>query len=253
MERDATGVEISELTIVRSGKRVISDLTCSIPSGTTAFLGPNGAGKSTLFRVLSTTLKCPRNAVTVAGHDLATRRGARQVRSLTGYLPQHLDFYSGFSVDEFVRYFGLLRGVPYGQIDGLSHSAIQAVGLSDELNTKLGNLSGGMLRRAGIAQAIVSRPEILLLDEPTANLDPIQRREFRSIIASIAKDRTVLMSTHLIEDVLMVATQIVVMVQGRLAFLGTPEELAGAADVSLESLEKGYERILARMPGTPTQ
>lgn len=246
--RQAASVRVADL-VQRAGRRsVLNGLTFSLYNGVTALLGPNGAGKTTLLRTLATVEFPISGSISLLGFDPSIRKDLGKIRTRLGYLPQTLDFYPSFSVGDFVRYIGLLKGVPLAEIEARAKKSITEVGLSSERNTRLGALSGGMLRRAGIAQALVNDPGLLVLDEPTAGLDPRQRASFRSVIAAAASNRTVVLSTHLIEDVVLLATQIIVMADGRILFDGSPQGLAGSggstSPVALESLSAGYDMIL---------
>src|SRR5207247_6145671 len=149
----------------------------------------------------------------------------REIRRRLGYLPQNLGYYPGFTVAEFVEYFALLKDMPPGRVPRAVAAAIEHVGLGDRARAKLRTLSGGMLRRAGIAQAIVNQPELLLLDEPTAGLDPEQRVQFRSLLRSVGESATVMVSTHLVEDVGAACSEVALMDAGEIVFRGTPAEL----------------------------
>jgi ABC-type multidrug transport system ATPase subunit len=172
----------------------------------------------------------------------------RAIRRRLGYLPQSLGYYPGFTVLEFVEYFALLKEVPASQVSRAVASAVERVGLGAKAHAKLRTLSGGMLRRAGIAQAIVNDPQLLLLDEPTAGLDPEQRIQFRELLRELGGRATVVVSTHLVEDVGAACTEVALMDEGKIVFHGTPAELAargnghGAGDAPLE---RGYSAVLA--------
>jgi ABC-type multidrug transport system ATPase subunit len=184
------------------------------------------------------------------GGDLRLLGGAdvRTVRRRLGYLPQEFGFYRRFTVREFVEYMAWLKEMPKAEIPGAAQRAIDRVGLADRADEKLKTLSGGMIRRAGIAQAIVNDPAILLLDEPTAGLDPAQRMHFRQLLRELA-DTCVLVSTHLVEDVAASCTDVVLLDAGRVVFQGTTAELAAAgtdADPGDSPLERGYSALLIR-------
>src|SRR6266540_2427942 len=149
----------------------------------------------------------------------------KEIRRRLGYLPQNLGYYPGFTVVEFVEYFALLKDMPAARVPGVVATAVERVGLGDKARSKLRALSGGMLRRVGIAQAIVNEPELLLLDEPTAGLDPEQRVAFRELLRDFGQRATVIVSTHLVEDVGAACTQVALMDQGRIVFHGTPDEV----------------------------
>ena len=216
--------------------------------GVFGLLGPNGAGKTTLLRMLATVIGPSAGTLRLLGQDPASYGPRREIRRRLGYLPQSLGYYAGFTVAEFVEYFALLKEVPPARVRPAVKIAIDRVGLADRATAKLRTLSGGMLRRAGIAQAIVNDPELLLLDEPTAGLDPEQRVQFRALLRELGQQATVVVSTHLVEDVGAACSQVALMNQGTIVFHGTPAELTargtehGTGDAPLE---RGYTAVLA--------
>jgi len=227
--------------------RVISDLDLEIGAGVLGLLGPNGAGKTTLLRTLATVIPPRAGQLDICGDSIVSERAVRRARRNIGYLPQNFGYYPAFSVYEFVRYCAWLRGAPPRDAHELTTQAIDAVGLTDRSSVRMKSLSGGMLRRAGIATAILGSPRLLLLDEPTVGLDPAQRLEFRSLIRSLTGVAVVL-STHLVEDVSAVCDDVAVMLNGRFVFRGSPEMLSDAAAdgaVGDSSLERGYMTVLA--------
>ncbi|HEY3479722.1 MAG TPA: ATP-binding cassette domain-containing protein, partial [Streptomyces sp.] len=208
----------------------------------------NGAGKTTLLRMLATVIPPTSGSLRLLERDPSAHGPRREIRRSLGYLPQNLGYYPGFTVVEFVEYFALLKEVPPRQVPGAVAAAVERVGLGDKAKAKLRTLSGGMLRRAGIAQAIVNDPELLLFDEPTAGLDPEQRVEFRSVLRELGERATVVVSTHLVEDVGAACAEVALMHQGRIAFQGTPEELVarGAGHGTGDApLERGYSAVLS--------
>ena len=241
-------VEVRGLVRTFRRTRAVAGVDLSIGPGVFGLLGPNGAGKTTLLRTLATVSRPDSGAVTLLGRDPADHRQRREIRRRLGYLPQTLSYYPAFTVSEFVEYFALLKEMPREQVPGAVARAIDRVGLAGRARSRLRTLSGGMLRRAGIAQAIVNDPQLLLLDEPTAGLDPEQRVEFRALLREIGTRSTVVVSTHLVEDVGAACTQVALMLAGRVVFTGTPGELVargvghGAGDAPLE---RGYSAILA--------
>ncbi|WP_441251318.1 ATP-binding cassette domain-containing protein [Kitasatospora sp. McL0602] len=228
------------------GKSVISDLDLEVGPGVTGLLGPNGAGKTTLLRTLATVVPPHDGEIEICGIRVVSEQTARQARRSIGYLPQDFGYYPSFSVYDFVRYCAWLREVPSSEADRETRRVIEAVGLSDRISAKMKSLSGGMLRRAGIATAMVGSPRLLLLDEPTVGLDPAQRLDFRELIRSLS-DSAVILSTHLVEDVSAVCSSVAVLSAGRFVFQGTPAELteAAAPDAIGDSpLERGYMTTL---------
>ncbi|MET9224227.1 ABC transporter ATP-binding protein [Lentzea sp. NPDC003310] len=233
---------------VRAGRRTAVDgVTLRMGRGVHGLLGPNGAGKTTLIRALATVLKPHGGELTLlGGMDL------RELRRRVGYLPQEFGHYRRFTVREFVSYVAWLKEVR--DVPGAVQRAVERVGLADQADDRMKTLSGGMIRRAGIAQAIVNDPEVLLLDEPTAGLDPAQRLRFRELLTELGRDSCVVVSTHLVEDVAAACTDVVLLSQGELIFQGTPDQLAqrGTDEHAGDSpLERGYSALLgiARRPG----
>jgi ABC-2 type transport system ATP-binding protein len=247
----AWAVRAGELR-VRAGRHIAVDgLDLTLDTGVHGLLGPNGAGKTTLMRALATVVKPAGGTLTVLGADCGTngagRKDLRTLRRGLGYLPQHFGFYPRFTVREFVEYMAWLKEMPKSVIPGAVQRAVERVGLADRADTKMKTLSGGMVRRAGIAQAIVNDPRVLLLDEPTVGLDPEQRMEFRDLLRGIGVDACVLVSTHLVEDVAAACTDVVLLDQGRLVWQGTPGQLSARGDaghVGDSAIERGYSAVL---------
>jgi ABC-type multidrug transport system ATPase subunit len=235
---------------VKAGRHLAVDgLDLSLSTGVHGLLGPNGAGKTTLMRALATVLKPAGGKLTLLGEQVDGRADLRPVRRGLGYLPQQFGFYPRFTVREFVEYMAWLKEMPKTAVPGAAQRAIERVGLGAKADARMKTLSGGMLRRAGIAQAIVNDPAVLLLDEPTVGLDPEQRLDFRELLRDIGVDSCVLVSTHLVEDVAAACTDVVLINEGRLAYQGTPADLAaqgGEGDAGDSQAERGYSALLRR-------
>jgi len=233
---------------VRAGRRMAVDgLDLRLGRGVHGLLGPNGAGKTTLIRSLATVLRPASGTLEVFGLPVSGRLDLRAPRRALGYLPQDFGYYKRFTVREFVEYVAWLKEVPKRDIPGAVQRAVERVGLADRADDRLKTLSGGMVRRAGIAQAIVNDPELLLLDEPTAGLDPGQRVRFRELVQELGADACVVVSTHLVEDVAAACSDVVLIAAGRLVFQGTPAELAAAGGpdhVGDSPIERGYSALL---------
>jgi len=244
------------------GVAALAELDLELGPGITGLLGPNGAGKTTLIRILATLLPPSAGQVGVNGWWTSDLRDRVEIRRRLGYLPQDLGLYPRFTVFEFVDYLALLKELDDpAERHRRVRAALAAVELEDLARRKIRTLSGGMRRRVGIAQAIVADPLLLLLDEPTTGLDPEQRMRFRQLIAGIGEQRTVVLSTHLVEDVAAVCTQVVVLWQGRVRFHGTPSQLRQLADGQVWSspeanagavaswrTESGAYRVLGERP-----
>ncbi|MER6910841.1 ATP-binding cassette domain-containing protein [Streptomyces sp. NPDC000594] len=231
-------------------RRIIENLDLSLRPGVTGLLGPNGAGKTTLLRTLATIAPPRSGTLELFGEPARTERDVRRARRRIGYLPQEFGYYPGFSVADFVHYCAWLREVPRARAVPETERALAAVGLADRARDRMKSLSGGMLRRAGIAAAIVGSPSLVLLDEPTVGLDPAQRLDFRDLLRSLARDgAAVLLSTHLVEDVGAACETVLVLADGRFVHRGTPGELAGLAAPAAPGdspLERGYMTVLGR-------
>jgi len=235
-------VSIADLMVDYRRTRALAGLSLQLGLGVHGLLGPNGAGKTTLIRVLATVLKPSTGSVEVLGRDVLDRHDRTEVRRRLGYLPQTLGYFPGFTVREFVEYVAWLKEVPRQRVPAAVDEALELVGLQERAGSRMRTLSGGMLRRAGVAQAIVNRPELLLLDEPTAGLDPEQRVGFRALLRQVGQSATVLVSTHLVEDVASACTGVALVDAGRVVFTGTPADLAAAGtdgDADTPS-ERGY-------------
>jgi ABC-type multidrug transport system ATPase subunit len=243
-----SNVYIRDLSQQFGKKRVVNGISLDMDEGVLGLLGPNGAGKTTLLRTLATILPPVDGDIRLLGWDPTHPTERRQIRRRLGYLPQTLGYYPGYTVQEFVEYIALLKEIPSRDVKQAMVRAIELVGLQDKMNSKLRTLSGGMLRRVGIAQAIVNQPELLLLDEPTAGLDPEQRVDFRRILRQLGCSSTVIVSTHLVEDVGAACTEVAMMDQGSIVFRGTPDDLVRRGEsyeVGDSPLERGYGSVLA--------
>jgi ABC-2 type transport system ATP-binding protein len=242
-------VEISDVSRRFGRSSAVAGVTLESGSGVLGLLGPNGAGKTTLLRMTATVIPPSSGRMRLLGRDPRGYGPRREIRRRLGYLPQNLGYYPGFTVAEYVEYFALLKEMPPGRVPQAVATAIERVDLGSRARAKLRTLSGGMLRRAGIAQAIVNEPELLLLDEPTAGLDPEQRVAFRALLRDLGGQATVIVSTHLVEDVGAACSEVALMDAGKIVFQGTPEELTargeGADAMGDAPLERGYSAVLA--------
>jgi ABC-type multidrug transport system ATPase subunit len=234
---------------VRAGRRLaVNGLTLSMGTGVHGVLGPNGAGKTTLIRALATVLRPDGGVLELLGQSTSRRAGLRELRRKLGYLPQEFGYYPRFTVREFVEYMAWLKEMPKTDVPGAVQQAIDRVGLAGRANDKMKTLSGGMLRRVGVAQAIVNDPAVLLLDEPTVGLDPAQRLEFRDLLRQLGSNTCIVVSTHLVEDVAAACSDVVLVDEGRLVFQGTPEQLTAAGNDGAPGdspTERGYSALLA--------
>ncbi|MGH3207631.1 MAG: ATP-binding cassette domain-containing protein [Trebonia sp.] len=227
--------------------KAVDGVSLDAGPGVLGLLGPNGAGKTSMLRMLATVLPPSSGEIRLLDRDPKSAAQRRDIRRRLGYLPQNLGYYPAFTVVEFVEYLALLKEVPPACVRKAVTAAVERVDLGAKGKAKLRTLSGGMLRRAGIAQAIVNDPDLLLLDEPTAGLDPEQRFAFRALLRDLGQAATVIVSTHLVEDVGAACSEVAVMDAGRIVFRGAPAELAGRGeghDVGDAPLERGYSAVL---------
>jgi ABC-2 type transport system ATP-binding protein len=244
---NAWRIEATGLRVKAGSQLAVDGLDLALGPGVHGLLGPNGAGKTTLMRALATVIKPKDGRLQLLGRDVTQRRALRALRARLGYLPQHFGFYPKFTVRDYIEYMAWLREVPAASVPAATQHAIDRVGLTDRAGSRLRSLSGGMLRRAGIAQAIVNEPDVLLLDEPTVGLDPEQRVEFRQLLRDLGDTACVLVSTHLVEDVVAACGDVLLLDRGRLVFQGLPADLArlGATEgVGDSAAERGYSVIL---------
>ncbi len=223
--------QIRAITRRYGSLRAVDDMTIDIHAGITGLLGPNGAGKSTLLSMLATLQSPDTGTMRLIGLDPADPAQRLRLRRTLGYMPQEPGFHRHFTVFDFVDYLAILKEhtdqtTRHGEVDRV----LDLVGLTDRADTRIRKLSGGMRRRVALAQALLGDPKLLLLDEPTAGLDPEQRLRFRDLISRLGEDRTVLLSTHQTEDVAALCQQVVVMNAGTIRFNGSPTELAATAD-----------------------
>jgi ABC-type multidrug transport system ATPase subunit len=241
-------VQVSGLSRRFGRALAVAGVDLQIGVGVFGLLGPNGAGKTSLLRMIATAVPPTSGTLQLLGRDPGVHSQRTDIRRRLGYLPQNPGYYPGFTVTEFVEYFALLKEVPAARVPGAVATAVERVGLGDRARARLRTLSGGMLRRAAIAQAIVNEPELLLLDEPTAGLDPEQRVAFRALLRELGQRATVVVSTHLVEDVGAACSQLALMDRGRIVFHGTPDDLVGRGlghGTGDAPLERGYSAVLS--------
>ena len=210
------------------GHAAVSDLSLNLGPGILGLLGPNGAGKSTLMRILATLARPTAGKVTWNGADIAAEPNA--LRVALGYLPQDFGVYSALSAREFLAFLAAVKGLSGAAARERVETCLSLVGLSEAADRRLGEFSGGMRQRVGIAQALLNDPALLIVDEPTVGLDPEERMRFRHLLTDLAGQRLVILSTHIVSDVEASATALAVMSSGSLRFHGTPEQLLAQAE-----------------------
>ena len=260
------------LTKTFSSFPAVNNLSYTMDTGVYGLLGVNGAGKTTLMRMLCTLLTPTSGTITWDGQDIFSLGSA--YRNLLGYLPQDFGYYPDFSVQDYLLYIASIKGLRPATARQRMQNLLEQVGLTQVRRQQMKKLSGGMKRRAGIAQAMLNDPKILILDEPTAGLDPKERIRFRNLISELAENRLVLLSTHIVSDVEYIADQILLMKDGSLVHHGTSQQLLAAAPtqvwtctvpraqadqllhqypvVNLKTLPQGVQlRVLSQTPPTP--
>jgi ABC-2 type transport system ATP-binding protein len=210
------------------GVRALSEFGLALKPGVLGLLGPNGAGKSTLMRILATITRPSSGRVLWNGID--TARDPDRLRSVLGYLPQDFGVYPHLSALEFMEYLAAVKGLERRSAKRRIAELLDLVNLTEVAKRPLGGYSGGMKQRVGIAQALMNNPELLIVDEPTAGLDPEERVRFRNLLSELSGERIVILSTHIVSDVEAVATSIALISQGKLVAHDAPEELLAAVD-----------------------
>lgn len=217
-------IEISHITRKFEHFTAVDDLSFTVAEGEVlGFLGPNGAGKSTTMKIITGFLAPTSGRVTIDGHDIAQDPIA--AKSLIGYLPEGAPSYPDMTVQDFLEFISEIRGYDGDQKQQRVDKVIQDVGLQDVRLQTIETLSKGFKRRVGLAQAILHDPKVLVLDEPTDGLDPNQKHQVRQLIRNLAKDKIVIVSTHILEEVSAVCTRAIIIARGRIVADGTPAEL----------------------------
>jgi ABC-2 type transport system ATP-binding protein len=206
----------------------VDDVSFTVQRGEVlGFLGPNGAGKTTAMRILTTFLPADSGTATLAGFDI--ERQPQEVCRRVGYLPENAPLYEDMGSIDYLFYVAEMRGIPRGQAKGRVARIIEICGLGPALTKKIGQLSKGFRQRVGLAQAMIHEPDILVLDEPTTGLDPNQIIEIRSLIKEIGREKTVILSTHILPEVSATCGRVIIIDEGKLVGTGTPSELAHQA------------------------
>ena len=207
----------------RGGVQALRNVQLSLKPGVLGLLGPNGAGKSTLMRILATITQPSHGRVLWNDSDIASNPDA--LRAVLGYLPQDFGVYPNLSAIEFLDYLAAVKGIPAAAASRRISELLALVNLADAAKRPLGGYSGGMRQRVGIAQALLNDPQLLIVDEPTAGLDPEERVRFRNLLSELSGERIVILSTHIVSDVEAVATSIAILAHGQLLVHGAPEAL----------------------------
>ena len=221
-------LRLDRITKQFKNKIAVDNVSLCLSEGVYGFLGANGAGKTTLLRMICGVLKPTAGEIRCNGTKIGKLDG--DYRCLLGYLPQDFGYYPDFTARRYLEYLAACKAVPRDLAREKVQEMLRLTGLSCDQRNKIKTFSGGMLRRLGIAQALLNDPEILILDEPTSGLDPKERIRFRNIISSLSKGRIIILSTHIVSDVEFIADEILLMKQGRIIEQGTVKEVTQNAD-----------------------
>jgi len=231
-------IRVNGLTKDYGARRAIDNLSFDAAQGEiVGFLGPNGAGKTTTMRILTGYMPPSDGTATVAGYDIIEE--SLEVRRRVGYLPETVPLYNDMTALEYLKFMADLRRIP--EAEERAYETLEKVNLQDRANSYIGNFSKGMRQRVGLAQALIHRPEVLILDEPTIGLDPAQVVEMRSVIREIGKDRTVLLSTHILSEAQQICDRVLIINKGKIVAEDTPE--------NLQSRLVGAQRVVLRVRG----
>lgn len=220
----------------------VDDVNVVMNEGVYGLLGANGAGKTTLMKMMTALLKPTKGQILYDGEDIFQLK--EHYRDLLGYLPQKFGFYPDFHAIDFLMYIATLKGIPRNEAKLRVHEVLELVNLMEVRKQKLHSYSGGMIQRLGIAQAMLNDPKILILDEPTAGLDPKERIRFRNIISNLSRNRIVVLSTHIVSDVEYIANELLLMKQGKLIAQGSVQELVGSMQGSVYEVKTTAEQAV---------
>ena len=231
-------IQVTGLTKEYGARRALDSISFHANQGEiVGFLGPNGAGKTTTMRILTGYMPPTDGQVTVAGYDVVDE--SIEVRRRVGYLPETVPLYTDMTAMEYLKFMAELRHIP--NAEDRAYETLESVNLVDRANSYIGNFSKGMRQRVGLAQALIHRPEVLILDEPTIGLDPTQVVEIREVIREIGKDRTVLFSTHILSEAQQICDRVLIINKGKIVAEDTPE--------NLQSRLAGTQRVVLRVRG----
>lgn len=234
-------LELRELEKSFGKKKILQSLSFDFDHGIYGLLGPNGAGKTTLIRCIAQLYPLNRGSILFHGRDV---QADRTYRAHLGYLPQKFGLFRELTVFEMLQMMADLKGMPKERIAAEAERCAALVNLQDRLQSKVKTLSGGMIRRLGIAQAVLDDPELILFDEPTAGLDPEERLRFKNIVSSLSGERTILISTHIVEDVETLCDHVAIMRDGQIAAQGTCRDIQQFASGKVYELPQTQQKLL---------
>ncbi|WP_321994536.1 ABC transporter ATP-binding protein [Clostridium butyricum] len=238
-------LEIKNLTKIYGKKRANDGITVTLENGVYGLLGPNGAGKTTLMKQITTLIKPDKGEILYNRKDIFNMDD--KYRNIIGYLPQEFGVYKNFTAKQFLQYVGALKGMSGKNLNSKVNELLELVGLYDVRNKSIGKFSGGMKRRVGIAQVLLNDPKIIVLDEPTAGLDPQERTRFRNLIAKISRDKIIILSTHIISDIESVAKETIMIKEGKLLMKGTHREILSDMNNKVYNIRVNNEEEINRI------
>lgn len=232
---------IQELTKQYGSKTALDKLNLELNNGIYALLGPNGAGKTTFINLLVGILHPTSGNILCDGKSILNCE--REYLIKIGYLPQNPSFYKQFTAEDFLKYMCLLKDIPQDKISEKVNKLLEDVNLSDVRKKKIGSFSGGMRQRLGIAQALINNPSLLILDEPTAGLDPKERMRFRNILSKLSRDRIIILATHIVSDIEYLADHVILLKEGKLVAVKKPVELLEEIKENVWSLSVNEDEL----------
>ncbi|MDB2151733.1 ABC transporter ATP-binding protein [Clostridium butyricum] len=238
-------LEIKNLTKIYGKKRANDGITVTLENGVYGLLGPNGAGKTTLMKQITTLIKPDKGEILYNGKDIFNMDD--KYRNVIGYLPQEFGVYKNFTAKQFLQYVGALKGMSGKNLNSKVNELLELVGLYNVRNKSIGKFSGGMKRRVGIAQVLLNDPKVIVLDEPTAGLDPQERTRFRNLIAKISRDKIIILSTHIISDIESVAKETIMVKEGKLLMKGTHREILSDMNNKVYNIRVNNEEEINRI------
>lgn len=234
-------LEIINVTKKYGDKKAVNNLSLTLTNGVYALLGANGSGKTTLMRMIADVLKPTQGEIHLDGEKIGKLDA--EYRNLIGYLPQNFGYYKDFTAEDFLYYFCALKGINGSFRKSRTEELLKYVDLYGERKKKIKTFSGGMRQRLGIAQALLNNPAILILDEPTAGLDPKERIRFRNLMTEMSKDRIVIYATHIVSDISFIADRVLIMKEGKIVADGTVQSLTESVKGKIWSIKSNRETL----------